>query len=224
MPNILLVEDNEKLRQLMKINLSRKGYTVFEAADGEEALTVLDETPVHLMIADIMMPKIDGFELTAELRNANYTLPVLMVTAKDALDDKRMGFKSGADDYMVKPVDMEEMILRIEALLRRSKIASEHMLSIGTVVLDQDSLSVQNGNQMIVLPPKEFYLLHKLLSYPSKIFTRQALMDEIWGYDSETDPRTVDVHIKRLREKFSDESAFDIQTVRGLGYRAVINV
>ncbi len=224
MPNILLVEDNEPLRQLMKINLTRRGYVVFEAVDGKQALDMLEQQPIHLLISDIMMPNIDGFELTTELRNANYSLPVLLVTAKDAMEDKRIGFKAGADDYMVKPIDMEEMVLRIEALLRRSRIASEHILNIGEVSLDQDSLSVQEGNKMTVLPPKEFFLLYKLLSYPNKIFTRQALMDEIWGYDSETDPRTVDVHIKRLREKFAEEQAFAIQTVRGLGYRAVIKI
>jgi DNA-binding response OmpR family regulator len=222
MINILLVEDNESLRQLMKIHLDRAGYTVFEAANGEEALDVLDKTTIHLIVADIMMPKMDGYELTGELRSSRISIPILIVTAKEALEDKRKGFKKGADDYMVKPINMEEMLLRVEALLRRSNIAESHLLNVGDMVLNQESLTVARGEDIKVLPQKEFYLLQMLLSYPSRIFTRQSLMDEIWGYDSETDPRTVDVHIKRLRERFTGYDNFAIETVRGLGYRAVI--
>jgi len=187
-----------------------------------EALKVLEDVSIHLIIADIMMPKMDGYELTGELRSAKITIPVLMVTAKETLEDKRKGFKTGVDDYMVKPVDFEEMLLRVEALLRRSNLSSEHILTVGATSLDSDALMVNSGGQSISLPQKEFYLLQLLLSYPQKIFTRQTLMDEIWGYDSETDPRTVDVHIKRLREKFLHSEDFDIETVRGLGYKAVI--
>ncbi len=224
MINILLVEDNESLRQLMKIHLNRAGYTVSEAANGEEALDILDKTVIHLIIADIMMPKMDGYELTGELRSAKIKIPILIVTAKEALEDKRIGFKKGADDYMVKPIDMEEMLLRVEALLRRSNIAENHLLNVGGMVLNQETLTVVYREDVKVLPQKEFFLLQMLLSYPSKIFSRQALMDEIWGYDSETDSRTVDVHIKRLRERFAGHDNFAIETVRGLGYRAVIQL
>ncbi len=222
MINILIVEDNEQLRKLMCIHLTREGYNVFESGNGVEALKVLEDVSIHLIIADIMMPKMDGYELTGELRSANITIPVLMVTARETLEDKRKGFKTGVDDYMVKPIDFDEMLLRVEALLRRSNLSSEHILMVGATSLDSDALMVNTGDQSISLPQKEFYLLQLLLSYPKKIFTRQTLMDEIWGYDSETDPRTVDVHIKRLREKFLHSEDFEIETVRGLGYKAVI--
>lgn len=222
MLNILVVEDNEKLRQLISIHLKRAGYNVFEAGSGVEALQIIEQVAIHLIILDIMMPRMDGYELTGELRGANITIPVLMVTAKETLEDKRRGFKAGADDYMVKPIDMEEMLLRVEALVRRSNLSGRHILSAGASTLNSESLMVACGGDSIVLPQKEFQLLHMLLSYPHKIFTRHVLMDEIWGYGSETDPRTVDVHIKRLREKFSHSPDFEIETVRGLGYRGVI--
>jgi len=224
MTSILIVEDNEQLRKLMSLHLGRAGYSVYEAADGIEALDVLEKNLVHLMIVDIMMPRMNGYELTGELRGANFTIPVLMVTAKESLEDKRRGFKTGADDYMVKPVDIEELLLRVEALLRRARISEGHMLSVGNATLDEESLTVAIGAAITVLPQKEFLLLKMLLSYPGKIFTRQALMDEIWGYGSETDHRTVDVHVKRLREKFCTCQDFAIETVRGLGYKAVAGV
>lgn len=207
---------------LFKIHLSRAGYTVFEASNGIDALDALNDTVIHLILADIMMPKMDGYELTGQLRSAKISIPILIITAKEALEDKRIGFKKGADDYMVKPINMEELLLRVEALLRRSNIAGRHILNVGDMVLNQESLTVLRGEQVQVLPQKEFYLLQMLLAYPGKIFTRQALMDEIWGYGSETDPRTIDVHIKRLRERFFDYDNFAIETVRGLGYRGVI--
>ncbi len=222
MLNILVVEDNEKLRQLISIHLKRAGYNVFEAGSGVEALGVIEQVAIHLIILDVMMPKMDGYELTGELRGANIIIPVLMVTAKETLEDKRKGFKAGADDYMVKPIDMEEMLLRVEALVRRSNLSGRHILSAGASTLNSESLMVTCDGHSIVLPQKEFQLLHMLLSYPNKIFTRNVLMDEIWGYGSETAPRTVDVHIKRLREKFSRSPDFEIETVRGLGYRGVI--
>jgi two-component system OmpR family response regulator len=224
MVNLLVVEDNESLRKLMCIHLERAGYKPYEAGNGIEALEILEIQPIDLIIVDIMMPLMNGYELTGELRNAEFTLPILMVTAKDTLEDKRVGFKKGADDYMVKPIDMEEMLLRVEALLRRSNIAGRNTLKIGDCVLDQETLLVAFGDNTTELRPKEFSLLHKLLSYPNKIFTRQNLMDDIWGYQSEADPRTVDVHIKRLREKLADVPVFEIQTVRGLGYKAVLKV
>ena len=222
MLNILVVEDNESLRKLMRIHLERFGYAVLEAGNGIEALEVLERQSIDLMVMDIMMPYMDGYELTGELRSAKYTLPILMVTAKDTFTDKRKGFQKGADDYMVKPIDMDEMVLRVEALLRRARMAGEKVLRVGNCTLDEETLLLRCGDRMIELRPKEFYLLNKMLSYPNKIFTRQILMDEIWGYESEADPRTVDVHIKRLREKLVGIVTFKIQTVRGLGYKAVL--
>lgn len=222
MVNILVAEDNIPYRNLIKIHLTRAGYHVLEADDGVRALELLAHNPVHLLIADIMMPNMDGFELTSQIRSANYSLPILIISAKSALDDKREGFKNGADDYMTKPIDMDEMLLRVEALLRRAHISEEHILRAGSCTLNEDTLTVSWNNEQVTLRQKEFYLLHKLLSYPGKIFTRQNLMDEIWGFDSETDFRTVDVHIKRLREKLASADDFKIETIRGLGYRAVL--
>ena len=221
MLRILLAEDNTALRQLMCIRLLRAGYEVIEAADGQAALDRLAESQVHLLVLDIMMPRLDGCELTSALRNANIDIPILIVTAKDSLDDKKACFLAGADDYLVKPVDMDEMLLHVGALLRRAKLSQEKEITIGSTVLNEDRLSVVCGEKEILLRRKEFQLLFLLLSNTGRIFTRQMLMDEIWGYDSETDQRTVDVHIKRLREKFSENVDFSIQTVRGLGYKAV---
>jgi two-component system OmpR family response regulator len=222
--NILIVDDNEKIRKLMEIYLKREGYNILHAQNGERALTVLDINSVDLIVADIMMPEMDGYELTRSLRDANYNMPILMVTAKDTFLDKKKGFDLGADDFMTKPIDMEELVLRIKALLRRSKISSERQIIICSIVLDYESLEVRTPDKTIILPKKEFYLLYKLLSYPKKIFTRQELMDDIWGLESEADERTVDVHIMRLREKFGDFSEFEIATIRGLGYKGVIKV
>lgn len=204
----------------MKAVLRQNGYNVLCAEDGVQALELLDSAHVDLIICDIMMPNMDGYALTDTLRKANNNLPVLMVTARETFDDKKKGFLVGTDDYMVKPVDMDEMVLRVAALLRRSRIINERRLSIGEVELNYDTLTVHRNNNSYILPKKEFYLLFKLLSYPKQIFTRQQLMDEIWGMDAEADERTVDVHIKRLREKFADFPEFEIVTVRGLGYKA----
>ncbi len=218
--NILVVEDDKNLRKLMTTVLKQNGYNPLNAANGTEALDIMNTLHVDLIISDIMMPNMDGYALTDELRRANYNLPILMVTAKETFEDKKKGFFMGIDDYMVKPIDIDEMILRVAALLRRSNIINEHRLTIGAVELDYDALTVGRKGNSILLPKKEFYLLFKLLSYPKQIFTRQQLMDEIWGMDAETDERTVDVHIKRLREKFEDFEEFEIVTVRGLGYKA----
>lgn len=221
MINILIVDDNERIRKLIEIYLKREGFQVFHSEDGEAALEVFLKMKIDLMIVDIMMPKKDGYELVQELREANYTLPILMVTAKDTYPDKKMGFELGVDDYMTKPIDMDELVLRVNALFRRSKISIDRKITIGDLVLDQENLEVRTPKETVVLPKKEFYLIYKLLSYPNKIFTRQELMDDIWGYDSEADERTVDVHIKRLREKFNDYKEFEIITIRGLGYKGV---
>ncbi len=217
---ILLAEDDQSLRELMSDYLTQNGYQVFQAADGLEAMDQLDRNHIDLMVCDVMMPGMDGYQLTAELREAGYRLPVIMVTARESLEDKHQGFLSGTDDYMVKPVDFEELLWRISALLRRAQLANDHRLQIGDVVLDYDNLSVTTPDGTITLPRKEFQLLFKLLNAPGKTFTRQQLMEDLWGPDSDADERTVDVHIKRLREKFGNLPQFKLVTVRGLGYRA----
>ena len=218
---ILVAEDDTNARKLMKAVLERAEYSVLTATNGEEALSLLDSNHVDLILLDIMMPGMDGYTLVSELRAAGSTIPVLMVTAKQLPADKRKGFLAGTDDYMTKPVDTEEMLLRIKTLLRRSRIVSERKLSIGTVELDYDSLTVTRGDDHQTLPQKEFYLLYKLLSYPDKIFTRIQLMDEIWGMESESGDTTVNVHINRLRRRFECYPEFELISVRGLGYKAV---
>lgn len=218
---ILVVEDNEDMRELFCTVLSDRGYRCLPAADGLEALEIMDRAYVDLIVADVMMPGMDGYALTQAVRDAHMELPILMVTAKDQFDDLQRGFRAGADDYMVKPVNVKELALRVEALLRRAKIQSEKKIVVGDTVLDYDALTVTIHGVETILPQKEFYLLYKLLSYPNKIFTRPQLMDEIWGMFSETDERTVNTHINRLRERFSDCRDFEIVTVRGLGYKAV---
>ncbi len=219
--NILVVEDDAALRRMMQSVLEKNGYRPLLAEDGQEALDILEREQADLIISDMMMPNMDGLELTRLLRQSNYDMPILMVTVNETYAHKQKGFLAGVDDYMVKPIDINEMILRVRALLRRAQIASEHKLQVGGTLLDFDSLTVQMPGREMSLPQKEFLLIFKLLSYPGKIFTRQQLLDEIWGMDSETDERTVDVHINRLRERFKNNEDFDIVTVRGLGYKAV---
>lgn len=219
--NIMIVEDDANQRKLMSAVLEQYGYNVIQAADGIDALDQLDKKHVDLMILDIMMPRMDGFELTEALRQSGCNIPILMVTAKQSPVDKRKGFIIGTDDYMTKPVDEEEMVLRVGALLRRSKIVSEKKLTVGSTTLYYDSFTVVSGDATNEHPQKEFLLLFKLLSYPGKIFTRRQLMDEIWDMDSESDERTVDVHVSRLRDRYRNCPDFEIVTVRGLGYKAV---
>lgn len=219
--HILVVEDDTNARKLMKAVLERAEYSVSTAVNGEDALQVLDAQHIDLIVLDIMMPGMDGYALTSELRAAGNSLPILMVTAKQLPADKKKGFLVGTDDYMTKPVDTEEMLLRIKALLRRSHIVNERKLSIGSVELDYDSLTVTRGEDKQTLPQKEFYLLYKLLSYPDKIFTRIQLMDEIWGMESESGDTTVNVHINRLRRRFECYPEFELISIRGLGYKAV---
>ena len=218
---ILVAEDDKNTRRLMEAVLKEHGYHPILACDGLEALKLLDTHHVDLVILDIMMPGMDGYEFTRQLRATDYTLPILMVTAKQLPEDKRKGFIVGTDDYMTKPVDEEEMILRIRALLRRAQIVNERRITIADVCLDYDSLTVSRGDESQTQPRKEFYLLYKLLSYPGKIFTRIQLMDEIWGMESQSDDNTINVHINRLRKRFEDYPEFTIETIRGLGYKAV---
>lgn len=219
---ILVVEDNKNLRKLMTTYLKRNSYETLEAEDGNQALDVMDKNHVDLIISDVMMPNMDGYEFTKELRDAGFMIPILMVTAKETIDDKREGFLAGVDDYMVKPVDMDELVLRVGVLLRRSNIVNQRKLNIGNIVISYDEYTVIKGKDIYQLPQKEFQLLYKLLSFPNKIFTREELKDEIWGMESESDLRTVDVHIKRLREKFEYFEEFEIVTIRGVGYKGVI--
>lgn len=219
--NILVVEDNLDLRELFVTTINNAGYRAFGATDGLDALNLMDNTHIDLIVADIMMPKMSGYELTKELRSLGNSIPILMVTAKDDYDSLQKGFSFGADDYMIKPVNVNELLLRIQALLRRARINSEKKIVIGSTIIDYESMTVKYNDDDIVLPLKEFNLLFKLLSFPGKIFTRQQLMDEIWGMDSETDDRTINTHINRLRERFSNNQDFEIVTIRGLGYKAV---
>lgn len=217
---ILVVEDDEILNKMICTKLKQENFHTFQAFDGEEALQILDKEYIDLIICDIMMPKMDGYTLTKELRNSAYKLPILMITAKGEMEDMEKGFRAGSDDYMVKPIRMREMILRVHALLRRARIANDRRMEVGNVVLDYDALTVKVDGEVFEMPPKEFFLLFKLLSNPNKIFTRLELLDEIWGMDTEVDERAVDSHIKKLRRKFENYPDFEIVTVRGLGYKA----
>ena len=218
---ILIAEDDKELRQLFQHVLMKNGYAVTGVADGKEALDAMDKGYYDLIISDIMMPVMDGYELVSSLRQAGINTPVMMITAKDAFYDMRLGFLSGTDDYMVKPVNVNEMVLRVGALLRRAQMINERRQTIGNTVLECDSLTVTCNGESMVLPQKEFMLLYKMASFPGRIFTRQQLMDDIWGYESDSDTHTVDVHIGRLRDRFKDNTDFKIVTIRGVGYKVV---
>lgn len=217
----LVVEDDIELRKLFCRVLTRNGYETFEAADGIDALDVLDRESVDIIISDIMMPKMNGYELAESLREAGYTLPILMITAAEGFADMKRGFNAGTDDYMVKPVNLDEMVLRVSALLRRARMISERRETIGSTVIDYDTMTVSWQGNTVELPQKEFQLLYKLASYPGHIFTRQQLMDEVWGIDTETDPHTVEVHVGRIRDRLKLNPDVEIVTMRGVGYKAV---
>jgi len=221
MIKVLVVEDDNDLRRLFSTVLTKNNYHTLEATNGEEAIAILDTETVSLIITDVMMPKMDGYEFSSLVRDYDKKIPILMITAKGEINDKKQGFSSGVDDYMVKPIDVNEMIFRVEALLRRAEIISDRQVTVGNTTFKYDELTVVTKEKQQLLPQKEFYLLYKLISYPNKIFTRQHLMDEIWGIDTESETRTVDVHINRLRDRFKENSDFDIVTIRGLGYKAV---
>jgi DNA-binding response OmpR family regulator len=222
--SILVVDDDKNTRLLFRTVLETEGYLVYTADNGKSALAVMDREHIDLVVLDVMMPEMDGYDFTKTLRENQSTLPILMVSAKQLPEDKKQGFLVGTDDYMTKPIDEEEMLLRIKALLRRAQIVSERRITLGDVTLDYDALTVSRGEEVQVLPQKEFLLLYKLLSYPGKIFTRIQLMDEIWGADSDTGWETVTVHIGRLRKRFEGWDEFEIVSVRGLGYKAVKKV
>lgn len=221
MIHVLVVDDDKNTRLYLEGVLYENGYDVSLAENGIKALEIMDKEHIDLVVLDVMMPGMDGYELTKTLRDWDNNLPILMISAKQLPRDKHMGFAAGCDDYMTKPIDEEEMLFRIKALFRRAKIATERKIVIGNVVIDYDSLTVSRGDEILELPNKEFMLLYKLLSYPGKIFTRIQLMDEIWGADSETGWETVTVHVARLRKRFEGWEEFDIESVRGLGYKAV---
>lgn len=217
---ILVAEDDAELRQLFCRVLTRHGFQPIGAADGVEALQVLERDYIDLIVSDIMMPQLDGYALVRGLRDSGSTIPVLMLTARDGFQDMQFGFLAGADDYLVKPINVNELVLRINALLRRAQMVADRRQTLGTTTFEFDSFSVLTGGVQTVLPQKEFLLLYKLVSSPGHIFTRQQLMDDIWGIDTHTDPRTVDVHINRLRDRFRENQDFEIITVRGIGYKA----
>ena len=221
MLNILIAEDDRELRQLFTHVLTKNGYTVKGVSNGQEALDAMENDFFDLIISDIMMPVMDGYDLVQTIRDSGDKTPVMMITAKDAFDDMRLGFLAGTDDYMVKPINVNEMVLRVNALLRRAQMINDRRIAIGNTEMILDSLTVSVGGESIVLPQKEFMLLYKLASYPGRIFTRHQLMDEIWGYDSGSDTHTVDVHVGRLRERFRDNEDFKIVTMRGVGYKVV---
>ena len=221
MLKILIAEDDRELRRLFAHVLIKNGYTVKEVGDGKEALDAIDAEYFDLIISDIMMPIMDGYEFVRLLREAGNTTPVLMITAKDAFVDMRKGFVSGTDDYMVKPINVNEMVFRVQALLRRAQMINERKQTIGGTVLECDTFTVTSDEGSMILPQKEFMLLYKMASFPGRIFTRQQLMDDVWGYDTESDTHTVDVHIGRLRDRFKDNKDFKIVTMRGVGYKVV---
>lgn len=221
--NVLVVDDDKNTRSLMQAVLG-KDYNVFTAENGNAALAIMDEQYVDLVVVDIMMPGIDGYGFTSALRESDSEIPILMVSAKQLPDDRKEGFRVGIDDFMSKPIDNEELLLHVKALLRRARIVSEHKITVGNVVLDYDSFTVSRIGETMELPQKEFLLLYKLLSYPDKIFTRIQLMDEIWGMNCDTGWETLTVHINRLRKRFEEWNEFEIVSVRGLGYKAVKKV
>lgn len=223
MIQLLLVEDDERLNRLYKVVLEGANYQVFSAFDGEQALDILDEQHIDMIITDIMMPNMNGYEFVELVRASNYAQPVLMISAKDQYEDLEKGYDLGIDDYMVKPIDVNEMLLRVRAILKRVKLQSEKTIVIGDIVLDQDALTLTISGNETLLPQKEFLLLVKLIGHPNKIFTRQQLMDEIWGYEVDSDERTVDVHINRLRRRLEHCDSLEIITVRGLGYKVIYN-
>lgn len=218
---IIVIDDDANLNFLIAKVLTKNGYQVFQCYNANDAYEVLYKNYVDLIITDIMMPGVDGYEFTAGLRKEKIDIPVLMITAKEEFKDKVLGFNVGADDYLVKPINLDELVLRVGAILRRAKINNDRKVSIGNTVLDYDTFTVTTGDEVIELPQKEFNILFKLFSYPNQIFTRTKLMNEFWGMLSESDERTIDVHINRLRDKFKDNPNFEIITVRGLGYKVI---
>lgn len=223
MLNILVVEDDKNISKLMQTVLEQANYKPVPAYSAEAALDVLDKLSIDLIVLDVMLPGMDGFEFAKMLRENRIEIPILMVTALGEMSDMAQGFTQGADDYMTKPINEEEFILRVRALLRRAKISTEHLLEVGATILNYDEFSAEWHGNKITFPKKEFLLLFKLISYPNKIFTRRQLIDDIWSLESDTDERSVDVHVNRIRERIKGNADFELLTVRGLGYKVVIH-
>ena len=219
---ILVLEDDKELNRTVCAFLNNSGYEAVGCINANEAYDALYENTIDLIVSDIMMPGVDGFEFARNVRDVNNDIPILFMTARDDIASKQRGFRIGVDDYMVKPIDLDELFLRIGALLRRAKIASSRKLEIGSFVMDADEHTAYLGDDEISLTSREFNILYKLLSYPKKTFTRTQLMDEFWDVDTGTAPRAVDVYMTKLRQKLSDCQDFEIKTVHGLGYKAVI--
>lgn len=222
MINILVVEDDEKLNQIICAYLSRSNYQAKGCKNPIEAYDLMYSEMFDLIISDIMMPQVNGFDFAKEIREKNPNIPILFITALDDLSSKQKGFYAGIDDYMVKPIDMDEMILRVGALLRRSHIKNENRLEIGNLLLIRDEMTAYVNGEEIPILPREFNILYKLLSHPKKIFTRSELIDEYWGMSNDTGLRTVDVYIAKLRKEFASCDSFEIVTVHGFGYKAVL--
>ena len=219
---ILVLDDDKELNRTVCAFLNNSGYEAVGCLNANEAYDALYENTIDLIVSDIMMPGVDGFEFARNIRDVNNDIPILFMTARDDITSKQRGFRIGVDDYMVKPIDLDELFLRIGALLRRAKIASSRKLEIGSFVMDADEHTAYLGDDEISLTSREFNILYKLLSYPKKTFTRTQLMDEFWDVDTGTAPRAVDVYMTKLRQKLSDCEDFEIKTVHGLGYKAVI--
>ena len=224
MITVLVVEDDEKMNYIVSAKLEEQGYRVRHCGNPMEAFDVMDQEKVDLIVSDIMMPEMDGFEFAAEVRRFDKQIPILYMTAKSDIASKKRGFSLGIDDYMVKPIDLSELVMRVEALLRRANIASSRELAVGDLVLNEDETTAVYKGEKLPLTLREFQILFKMLSYPKKTFTRAQLMDEFWGFDSESGPRTVDVTITKLRDKISRCKEVEIVTVRGLGYKAVLHI
>ena len=224
MITVLVVEDDEKLNYIVSAKLEEQGYRVRHCGNPMEAFDVMDQEKVDLIVSDIMMPEMDGFEFAAEVRRFDKQIPILYMTAKSDIASKKRGFSLGIDDYMVKPIDLSELVMRVEALLRRANIAFSRELAVGDLVLNEDETTAVYKGEELPLTLREFQILFKMLSYPKKTFSRAQLMDEFWGFDSESGPRTVDVTITKLRDKISRCKEVEIVTVRGLGYKAVLHI
>lgn len=222
--SILVCEDDFAIKTMISTKLKQENYSVYTVQNGQEALNLMEKQQIDLVISDIMMPEIDGYEFVQTLRETKHTLPILMITAKSQLESLEAAFKLGVDDYMVKPLRLEELVLRVKALLRRSQLEAEKVLTFTHTRLDYNALTMTEltTGEQVQIPPKEFFLLYKLLSYPEKIFTRLDLLDDIWGMEEDYDERLIDACIKRLRQKLKGNEDFDIVTVRGLGYKGTM--
>ena len=222
--SILVCEDDFAIKTMISTKLKQENYSVHTAQNGQEALNLMEKQQIDLVISDIMMPEMDGYEFVQTLRETKHTLPILMITAKSQLESLEAAFKLGVDDYMVKPLRLEELVLRVKALLRRSQLEADKVLTFTHTRLDYNALTMTDltTGEQVQIPPKEFFLLYKLLSHPEKIFTRLDLLDDIWGMEEDYDERLVDACIKRIRQKLKGNEDFDIVTVRGLGYKGTI--